>query len=134
MVMPKLSLSPIRADTQIMNGLVQAEEIVAITPQPPTPKLTLQSDLIPLVRIEPRYPTRAARRGIEGWVKLAFTITEEGAVQDIRVVEAEPGDVFDRAAIRAVRKWQFRPRIVDGHPTARSAVQVLKFRLRKRKG
>jgi protein TonB len=134
MVMPKLSLSPIKADAQIMNGLVQAEEMVAIAPAPPPPEFSKQSDLIPLVRIEPRYPSRAARRGIEGWVKLEFTITEDGTVDDVKVVEAEPSRIFDRAAKRAVRKWRFRPRVVDGAPVARSAVQVLKFQLRKGKG
>ena len=134
MVMPKLSLSPIKANTQIMNGVVQAEEMVAIAPAPPPPDLNRQSDLIPLVRIEPRYPSRAARRGIEGWVKLAFTITEEGTVEDVKIVEAEPNRIFDRAASKAVRKWRFRPRIVDGKPVARSAVQVLRFQLIKRSG
>ena len=131
MVMPKLSLSPIKANTQIMNGLVQADEIVAIAPTPP-PSVARQSDLIPLVRIEPRYPSRAARRGIEGWVKLAFTITEDGTVEDVKIVEAEPSRIFDRAASLAVRKWRFRPRIVDGKPVARSAMQVLRFQLVKR--
>ncbi len=89
------------------------------------------SRVTPLVRIPPQYPMKARRRRIEGWVKLEFTITQEGTVEDIRVVEAHPSGVFDQAAIRAIARWKFKPLIVDGTPMEQRAVQVLEFKLRK---
>ncbi len=91
----------------------------------------ISTNLIPLVRIPPRYPMRAARRGIEGWVKIEFTITEQGAVKDAVVVESHPANVFDRAALNAIRKWKFKPKIIDGVPFEQRAVQILKFKLSK---
>lgn len=85
---------------------------------------------IPLVRIEPSYPRRAQARGIEGWVRVMFTISPTGTVDDARIVAAEPQRVFDAAALRAVEKWKYKPRIVDGRPVAREDVEVtLRFEL-----
>lgn len=91
----------------------------------------LDGELMPLVRIAPQYPMRAAMDGIEGWVKLEFTITESGAVTDVKVLDAKPRRVFNREAIRAIRKWRFKPKMVDGKPVRRRAVQVIDFKLDK---
>ena len=78
----------------------------------------------PLVRVEPRYPTDAARDGISGWVKLAFTIAANGAVTDVSVIAAEPARVFDREAIRALRRWKYQAKIVDGVAVSQPNMQV----------
>jgi protein TonB len=82
------------------------------------------ADAAPLVRVEPRYPVLAARRGIEGHVVVEFTITAAGSVKDASVRESEPPNVFDRAALEAVRKWKYQPKIVDGAAVERSGVKV----------
>jgi protein TonB len=82
-------------------------------------------DAIPLVRVPPQYPQRAASRGINGWVQLEFTITESGSVEDIEVVVAEPTGYFERAAERALARWKYKPKIVDGRPARRSGNQVV---------
>jgi protein TonB len=86
-------------------------------------------ELMPLVRIAPQYPMRAAMDGLEGWVKLEFTITESGEVADVKVTEAKPRRVFNREAIRAIRKWRFKPKMVNGKPVSRRAAQVIDFKL-----
>ena len=82
-------------------------------------------DAIPLVRVPPQYPQRANSRGIEGWVQLEFTITESGAVTDIVVVAAEPSGYFERAASRALSRWKYKPKIIDGRPARRYNNQVV---------
>ena len=82
-------------------------------------------DAIPLVRVPPQYPQRANSRGIEGWVQLEFTITEVGAVTDIVVVAAEPSGYFERAASRALSRWKYKPKIIDGRPARRYNNQVV---------
>jgi TonB family protein len=67
-----------------------------------------------VVRIEPKYPREAALGGIEGWVKLSFTINEYGGVADVNVIDAHPNDIFNKAAKRALVKWKYRPKVVDG--------------------
>lgn len=84
----------------------------------------------PLVRVEPRFPTEAARQGISGWVMLSFSIDETGAVTDITVLNAEPRNMFDREAIRALRRWKYQPQVVDGKAIKQHNLQVqLDFQL-----
>ncbi|RMD86057.1 MAG: energy transducer TonB [Candidatus Dadabacteria bacterium] len=88
------------------------------------------TDVIPMVRVNPQYPIAAAERGIEGWVLVRFTITPSGTVKDPEVIDSHPPGVFDRAALRAIRKWKYKPKIVDGKPVERRGVTVrLKFEL-----
>lgn len=89
-------------------------------------------EVIPLFRIDPDYPRKAARAGEEGWVKIEFTITEHGTVVDPVVVEARPRRVFNRSALAAIRKWQFKPKHSNGKPVSRKASQVIEFNLANR--
>ena len=45
------------------------------------------------------------------------------------VIEAEPEGVFDNAAIRAVSRWRFKPRIENGKAVAVRAEQMVTFKL-----
>ena len=91
----------------------------------------ISTNVIPLVRIPPRYPMRAARRKIEGWVKVEFTITETGLVKDAVIVAAQPDDIFNHAALQSIAKWKFKPKIIDGEAFEQRAIQVLQFKLSK---
>lgn len=71
-------------------------------------------DATPVVRIDPRYPIKAARDGKEGYVILSFTINEIGGVDDVKVIEAKPKRLFDKEARRALKRWKYRPKMVDG--------------------
>lgn len=81
-------------------------------------------DILPLVRVPPQYPRRAESAGIEGYVDIEFGISKTGAVIDPHVIEAYPSSIFNRAAIRAILKWKYKPRIEDGEPVERYGVQV----------
>jgi protein TonB len=88
-------------------------------------------DSIPLVRVEPTYPERAAERGIEGWVEVEFTISAAGTVKDPKII-ASTSNVFHKAVLDAIRKWRYQPRIEDGKPVERPGERtVLKFTLEK---
>lgn len=91
----------------------------------------ISTNVIPLVRIPPRYPMRAANRHIEGWVKIEFTITEQGTVKDAVVTDAQPAKTFNRAALRAIKRWKFKAKIIDGEAFEQRAIQVLQFKLSK---
>ena len=85
---------------------------------------------MPLVRINPDYPPRAQSRGIQGWVVVQFTITPAGTVKDAKVVDGEPKGVFDDAAINAVSRWKYNPKVQEGVAVERRGVQVkLTFKL-----
>lgn len=82
-------------------------------------------DILPLVRIEPRYPARALQREIEGWVLLEFSISPAGTVVNPFVVDSEPRRTFDRSALRAVSRWKYKPKVEDGVAVLRHGVQVV---------
>ena len=88
-----------------------------------------EGDVIPIVRIEPQYPREALVDGISGWVEIEFTIEPDGTVSDPKIVASNPRRIFDRNAIRAIYRWKFKPRIVDGKPIARRATQRLEFNI-----
>jgi len=90
---------------------------------------TEEGDIIPIVVIRPMYPRDAAMQGLEGWVKVEFTITAIGTVKNPRVIDAEPRRIFNREAIRAILKWKFKPRVIDGVAVDRPATQIIDFSL-----
>jgi protein TonB len=87
-------------------------------------------DVIPLVRINPDYPPRALSRGLEGWVQVQFTITPTGTVADAKVVNAEPKNIFDDAALKAIARWRYNPKVEGGVAVERVGVQtIIRFQL-----
>ena len=74
-----------------------------------------EGDYLPIVRVAPVYPARALSRGLEGFVDMSFTVTTAGTVKDPIVLQST-SSLFERAATRAVLKFKYKPRVVDGVP------------------
>lgn len=86
-------------------------------------------DIIPIARINPQYPRNAARDGIEGTVTLEVTVNPDGTVRSAKVIEAKPRGVFDAAAVQAVLKWKFKPKVINGQPVAQVGRLPMEFSL-----
>lgn len=85
---------------------------------------------IPLVRMQPPYPRKAALQRIEGWVDLKYDVTSMGTVRNIRVIKANPIGVFEKSATQAMMKWKFKPRIEDGQSVDQRDMMVrMEFKL-----
>ena len=82
-------------------------------------------DTIPLVRVPPDYPARAVNRGIEGWVLVEFTITGTGSVKDAKVVDSKPATIFNDAALKAISRWRYNPKVENGQPVERRGVRTI---------
>ena len=80
-------------------------------------------EYLPIVKVQATYPRRALQRGIEGFVVVEFTVTKQGTVRDPRVVQAEPQGIFEQAALDAVVKFKYKPRVIDGEPVEVEGVQ-----------
>lgn len=110
-------------------GIAQAErELVAAREA-----YALQTNIVSAASLKrvrmtnPQYPESARKRGIEGWVELAFTVTPTGTVEDVEVRNSSPADVFDESALRAVRGWRFEPVERNGERVSQRAMVRLKF-------
>jgi TonB family protein len=68
--------------------------------------------------IEIDYPSEALRKNIEGWVELSFTVTTEGKVTNVTVLDSRPAGVFDTAAAKALSRARYKPILQDGKPVA----------------
>ena len=78
----------------------------------------------PIVRIEPQYPRHAVKRRIEGWVQLSFDVDKAGKPTNIKVVKAQPRQVFDKSAIKALSRWIYHPKMKNGVPIIRKGLSV----------
>ncbi|MCZ6641016.1 MAG: energy transducer TonB [Gammaproteobacteria bacterium] len=97
-------------------------------PQPKVPPAAVDpgpgdGDLLPIVKVMPVYPRIDQTRGIEGYVIIQFTVDELGRVVDPVVVDAMPDRVFNKAALEAVRRYKYKPRVVNGTPTSVTGLQ-----------
>ena len=96
----------------------------------PLGSIAIDEEAMPVFRIPPIYPHRAAKRGIEGWVEVEFTITALGTVKNPRVVAASPEGIFDNAALRAISRWKFKPKVLNKIAVERHHVrQRISFKL-----
>lgn len=86
---------------------------------------------IALNKLQPNYPFRARRRGIEGEVLLSFVITEAGDVSQVKVLSSKPKGTFDDQAKQAVYLWKFKPAKKDGNSVSVIRKQLIKFGLKK---
>lgn len=142
--LPKLDLPLPNIDTGVSVASAPAPSLAGLTaasapaapPAPAAPSVAEaasqsgpEQEVMPLNDVRPEYPYRARQRGIEGHIKLAFTITAAGKVENIRVLDASPPNVFDREARRAAARWRFAPRTENGSAVSREAVKTLHFRL-----
>ncbi len=63
-----------------------------------------------------------AQQGIEGYVDVRFDITRIGAVVNEQVLYSTNRG-FERSALKAIAKWKFDPRVVDGKPKPQFGVE-----------
>jgi TonB family protein len=80
-----------------------------------TKPIAVREDMI-VKRVNPDYPPSAERKGIEGFVDMQFVASATGEVKDIIVTNAQPQGVFEGDAMRALKRWKFKPMQIDGAP------------------
>ena len=74
-----------------------------------------EGDYLPLVKIAPIYPRRAAARGLEGYCIVEYTVTASGTTRDVALVpDACSHSLFEKPSLEAAAKFKYKPRIVDG--------------------
>lgn len=113
------------------SGATSKPSAESLVEQAPAVDVAHSQQVMPLHRVEPQYPAKALRRKKEGYVVVNFSINTDGSPVDIEVVEAQPGQLFVREALRAIKRWKYLPMMVNGVATRRGGQVVkLEFKLR----
>lgn len=120
-----------RPASPILDPWRQVSDSLAL--EPPEPELfagvertsfaVAHGELTPIMRVAPRFPAFAARRGIEGYVVIEYTVTSTGTVRDVVVIESSDS-LFEGPAVNAISKFLYRPRVVDGKAVAVRGVRT----------
>lgn len=98
-------------------------------PRAADPALAARDSPVPLSSPAPRYPPQAARRGESGTVLVRVDVGPDGVPTSTSLVQSSNSRLLDKAALDAVRRWRFRPAVVNGHPTVGSVVVPIEFNL-----
>ena len=94
-----------------------------------------EPEMVPVSRLSrtnyvaPKYPRAAHRRNVTGSVDVMFTVTTDGRIRDMSVLESEPGETFDQAAMDAVGDWRFEPVVENGVAVEKRTAVRLAFTL-----
>ncbi len=75
------------------------------------------------------YPELARKQGVSGFVRMNVLIDENGRVEDVKVVESQPEDIFDLKAESTIRQWRFEPATYNGKKVEVWAAQKIVFKL-----
>lgn len=119
---PSLQMPPMSTDMSLSGMSMMGDLLVGISKG--------DTEVMPLVRQPAIYPERAKSRKIEGFVTARLSISADGSVTNVEVITAEPPGIFDREAVRAMYRYRFDPKVVDGQPVAQTATQTVEFKLK----
>ena len=87
------------------------------------------AELPPLKQVQPDYPYREGEQGKPGKVVVVVLVDRQGKPAEVQVKLSEPSSVFGYVAVKAVKKWQFRPAQWKGRPTEYIVQVPLLFRV-----
>ena len=78
--------------------------------------------------VQPAYPDAAKKGKLEGRVDLEFVVGLDGVVAQA-VVQDTTDEIFNEAALAAVRSWTFAPALEEGKPVASGMAVAMVFQL-----
>ncbi len=97
---------------------------------PPVPASQVGEPPRFLQRVEPIYPPRAQRAGLEGTVQLRLRLSSGGRLLGAEVIGGSGSPALDAAALEAARASRYEPARLDGAPVASETEATYRFELR----
>lgn len=79
--------------------------------------------------VRPKYPEYAKKMRIEGSVTVSFILDEKGNIRDVKIIKANPQNIFENSAITAVKNWKFLPATKNGEPVKVGMIVPINFKL-----
>ena len=132
---------PARAEAllQMAGGLGASAELATLNQRLAQAKLASagppevsESDLTKVKALVLDYPVGALSKGIEGWVSVSYTVTAEGKVTGVKVMDSSPAGVFEAAATQALSRVRYKPMLQGGKPIVVVTKLRIAFRMAKK--
>lgn len=120
--LPAFNLSSLKALQEGVLGKRKRKDVVMTSETVDVPPQPAYQAPIP-------YPTDARSQGVKGYVLLSVLISATGDVEAVKVLEAKPGGVFEKAAVKGVQGWRFQPAKYQGKQVRVWAKQKIRFDL-----
>ncbi len=110
-VKPKKEIKP-RTEPRQTAPLNNEKTATALKPSTapktsPAPSTSISSGPKALSVGKPAYPARAFALRMEGRVRVQFDVDSQGQVDNIRILSAEPRNMFEREVKQAMKKWRY---------------------------
>jgi protein TonB len=67
-----------------------------------------------LKKVQPKYPKEARKQHVQGSVLLHAVIDKTGNIAELSLISGDP--LLVKAAMDAVKKWRYRPYLIQGEP------------------
>jgi periplasmic protein TonB len=88
-----------------------------------------ENTLTRLRALEVEYPSAALQKKVQGTVELGYVVTSKGAVSDIKILDANPSGIFEKAATKALSRLRYKPSVDDhGRAIAVTTKMLVIFR------
>lgn len=85
------------------------------------------SNKLLVTKVDPIYPDEARRKHVQGAVTLAVVVGDTGTVTNLRRINGDA--LLVPSAIEAVKKWVYRPYVLNGHPIGVETQVTIKYTL-----
>ena len=119
----------------VIMGAPPSMDPLPLPPAPPQGKLPQRvrvggsvQHAILIRQVRPRYPALAEQARIQGTVILEAIISQQGLVKNLRVIRGHP--LLIRRAVEAVRRWRYKPTVLNGVPVEVITRITVRFNMR----
>ena len=137
-----LNALPIQSSPMNLKVNLQAAKVPvpnAVAPPPGPPKAIATKTVFGMDEVDqkpagigvlkPPYPFSARRKGIEGYVTVKFLVDKTGKAREVKILDAKPPGIFDRAVHKTVPRWRFKPGKKGGRPVDTWVKITIRFEL-----
>jgi periplasmic protein TonB len=116
--------------TWLVSTSVYAQE-ASNTPPPPKRVRISQMALEKYIveKSLPEYPEAARKKKVQGLVRLHVILTTSGEIQSLDVIDGDP--LLAQAALDGVRRWKFKPYLLNSEPAEVDSQITVEFKLSK---
>jgi TonB family protein len=83
--------------------------------------------VVPIRFEPPEYPMSARRAGVDGYIRMRFTVGVDGKAKNINVLRDTNGRYFRRPVMDSIQNALFQPAVIDGDAFEQDVVFAIRF-------